>query len=479
MLFGACGIGRCIGALLTLPDSDSRSGKDALAFVQGLVTNDTRLLERPNDAIFAAFLTPKGRTVAEATLSLAAGLDRHPTLLIDVDRSLSSTVIAHLSRYKLRRDVEITGLDASHAVFALPPLDPFAAVSGRGAGLEALERARHALAQQQSVGSSFVDPRSSRLGIRLVAPLGTDVAASLTASPISAHHYGILRLLLGVPEGLEVVDTLPTDWSIEQLGGVSFAKGCYVGQELVARTHFRGLVRRRYVPVLLEPPEAPSRPVLFTDHVAAARDVPGSHVASTLVMPSFVDDSWSGQVEIGQSVSPALDPDAISTFPENGSGSSGASTGSSDSAGERSGKIVAWQPRSNIALALLRVSWLPTMVAPQTTTVGNGSGRSAGGGHDGDELCSEGTLVAETADLRLLHECCQRAGPVHLAIVQPGSADARKAGAMGGDTESVPGVRTSASIMATGTPILPPFWRHVISRTPPTHEGDSPATATT
>ena len=453
--------------------SFARSGKDALAFLQGLVTNDTRLLEHPNDAIFVAFLTPKGRTVAEATLSLASGPDRRPTLLIDVDRSLSSTVIAHLSRYKLRRDVEITGLDASHAVFALPPIDPFAAVPGRGAGLEALERARHILAQQQFVSSSFLDPRSSRLGVRLVAPLGTDIAA-WTASPTSAHHYGILRLLLGVPEGLEVVDTLPTDWSIEQLGGVSFAKGCYVGQELVARTHFRGLVRRRYVPVLLERPEAPSRPVLFTDHVAAARDVPGSHVASTLVLPSFVDDSWSGQVEIGQSVSPALDADAMSASPDIASGSSGASTGSSDSAGERSGKIVAWQPRSNIALALLRVSWLPTMVAPEATTVGDGSAHSApGGGRDGDELGSEGALVAETAELRLLHECCRRVGPVQLAIFdQPGSAAARKTG--------VPIL--PPSVIATGTPIFPPFWRHVISRAPSTHDrvavGDSPATAT-
>lgn len=108
------------------------------------------------------------------------------------------------------------------------------------------------------------------MGLRVIAPSSLDLELSLEGfkrAPL--HHLQALRVLLGIPEGKEVVDVIPLEWNLPYLNAVSFAKGCYLGQELIARGHFRGLIRKRFVPVYFSPGGAPARPVACANAVAA------------------------------------------------------------------------------------------------------------------------------------------------------------------------------------------------------------------
>jgi folate-binding protein YgfZ len=107
--------------------------------------------------------------------------------------------------------------------------------------------------------TAFVDPRLAELGLRVIAPAGT-VAAALEAKGFSAapdHAYDALRLSLGVPDGsrdLPVEKALLLESGFDELHGVDWNKGCYMGQELTARTKYRGLIKRRLFPVKVEGP---------------------------------------------------------------------------------------------------------------------------------------------------------------------------------------------------------------------------------
>ena len=106
---------------------------------------------------------------------------------------------------------------------------------------------------------SFIDPRLPALGVRVLAPVGE--AAALLEShgflPARPDDYDDLRLSLGVPDGsrdLPVEKAMLLESGFDELNGVDWKKGCYMGQELTARTKYRGLVRKRLFPVRLDGP---------------------------------------------------------------------------------------------------------------------------------------------------------------------------------------------------------------------------------
>ncbi|HEX9558836.1 MAG TPA: folate-binding protein, partial [Reyranella sp.] len=103
----------------------------------------------------------------------------------------------------------------------------------------------------------FVDPRLAELGLRVIAPTGTAASAlqsrGFSAAPIEA--YDALRLQFGVPDGsrdLIVEKALLLENGFDELNGVDWQKGCYMGQELTARTKYRALIRKRLFPVRIE-----------------------------------------------------------------------------------------------------------------------------------------------------------------------------------------------------------------------------------
>ncbi len=208
-------------------------GADRVEFLQGLISNDTTKVA-PGRAVWAALLTPQGRFLND--MFVADGGD--DTLLLETERERAPALAKKFSLYKLRSKVTVEDRSAAMEV---------AVVFGTGA-----ERAL-----EIDGAIAFVDPRLAELGVRVLAPAGT-VAALLSARGITAaplDDYDALRLSLGVPDGsrdLPVEKALLLESGFDELNGVDWKKGCYMGQELTARTKYRALVRKRLFPVSVE-----------------------------------------------------------------------------------------------------------------------------------------------------------------------------------------------------------------------------------
>ena len=218
-------------------------GDDRAAFLQGLISNDTTKVA-PNRAIWAALLTPQGRFLND--MFVAGGGDG--TLLIETERERAPALARKLALYKLRSRVTVEDRAAAMEVAVAFGPDADALVPLEGA-------------------TAFVDPRLPALGVRVLAPAGQ--AATLLAGhgavPAPAEAYETLRLSLGVPDGsrdLRPEKALLLESGFDELNGVDWEKGCYMGQELTARTKYRALVRKRLLPVKVEGPlPAPGSPI--------------------------------------------------------------------------------------------------------------------------------------------------------------------------------------------------------------------------
>jgi folate-binding protein YgfZ len=185
------------------------SGEDVRGFLQGLVTNDLGRLA-PDRPLWAGLLTPQGKALFDFIL-WADGDD----VLIDCEASQADALARRLALYRLRRPIEIAPAEGLAVNWAPEGDGPF-------------------------------DPRLPALGRRWLG------AADAPAEGWLAH-----RLSLGVTEGVAELGQDRTLWlecNAAELNGVSFTKGCYVGQENTARMNWRGKVNRRLVVV---PADAP------------------------------------------------------------------------------------------------------------------------------------------------------------------------------------------------------------------------------
>jgi folate-binding protein YgfZ len=208
------------------------SGADARGFLNGLFTVDVVKMT-PGAARFGALLTPQGKIVADFIVFEAAEEDGGGFLL-DCPRALAPTLAEKLRFYKLRAKVQIDDLSAALGVMAVWP-----------------DQA------ESEYGPSFTDPRLPALGTRIILPPDTaaDAAKDLGAALVDADVYDTHRVMLGVPRGgmdFSYGDTFPHEANMDQLGGVDFDKGCYVGQEVVSRVEHRGSARSRIVPLAYE-----------------------------------------------------------------------------------------------------------------------------------------------------------------------------------------------------------------------------------
>jgi folate-binding protein YgfZ len=192
------------------------SGPDRLAFLQGLVSNDVNAAA-PGSAVYSCLLTPQGKFLHDFFL-YADG----DSLLIECEADRRADLAQKLRMYKLRSKIEIA--DAAFAVFA---------VFGAGEMPGAIQA---------------VDPRAPALGTRLLSGEPPALAE------ISYDSYDRLRIALAVPDGsrdMEVGKAILLENNIDLLNGVAWDKGCYTGQELTARTKYRGLIKKRLMPVVL------------------------------------------------------------------------------------------------------------------------------------------------------------------------------------------------------------------------------------
>ena len=203
------------------------SGDDAKTFLDNLITCD---LDRvtPEAARLGALLTPQGKILFDF-LVFQAPQEIGGAYYLDVLKVFAPDLAKRLGFYRLRAKVAIEDLSDSLAVVA---------------GWDAPQ-------PDEEAGLVAEDPRLPALGWRAI--VAAEDAGEFAKEPAEAYHAH--RIALGVPEGgrdFLFGDAFPHEALMDQLHGVDFDKGCYVGQEVVSRMQHRGTARTRIVPALYE-----------------------------------------------------------------------------------------------------------------------------------------------------------------------------------------------------------------------------------
>ncbi len=209
----------------------SEAGEDVRGFLQGLVTNDVSG-ELP---VYAALLSAQGKTMFDFLVWEGA----EGVVLLDCEAQLADDLVKRLSLYRLRRKIEIVRDDSLGVGWSREPFE----------------------------GAS-PDPRLAQLGFREIRAKAGEPADD---------EYLAHRLSLGVPEGqAELGDILWLETNAVELNGVSFGKGCYIGQENTARMNWRQKVNRRLVVVPLDQSDEKRRKTAYpalglaVDHLRVA-----------------------------------------------------------------------------------------------------------------------------------------------------------------------------------------------------------------
>ena len=173
-------------------------------------------------------------------------------MLLECEAERADDLAKRLGRFRLRADVALADASPDHGVFVA-----FGAGATAAAGLS--DTAGACIERDGSL--LFVDPRTADLGVRIVAPAGTPPADLVTsAEPATPADYDRWRLRFGVPDGsrdLQVEKSTLLEGNVDLLNGVDWQKGCYLGQEVTARMHYRGLLKRRLVPFAVTGPTPP------------------------------------------------------------------------------------------------------------------------------------------------------------------------------------------------------------------------------
>ena len=195
----------------------SVTGAEAAAFLQGLFTNDVVGLA-PGEARFAALLSPQGKILVDFfVVRLDEGAT--PRFLLDAPRALCPDLTKKLVLYRLRARLDIADRSDELGVAAWWDGAPLA--------------------------GAFRDARAPEMGWRRIAPRSE-------ISGLGDAGYDAHRIACGTPKGgvdFAYGDAFPHDANLDLIAGVDFAKGCYVGQEVVSRVQHRGTARKRVVPV--------------------------------------------------------------------------------------------------------------------------------------------------------------------------------------------------------------------------------------
>ena len=282
------------------------AGDDARKFLNGLITSDMGKVTSERST-FAALLTPQGKIIADFIVAEAPAEDGGGFFL-DCARALATTLMQRLNFYKLRAKVIVEDLSEVLGVLAIWHGE-----------------------RMTEYGLCTADPRLPDLGLRCMLPphLASEAAKDLGAELLEPALYEAHRIALGVPRGgLDFIygDAFPHETDMDQLGGVDFAKGCFVGQEVVSRMEHRGTARNRVVPVTYQdfapeagtPVSAGEKPVgtlgssaqgrgvallrldRLADALAAGTPLSAGGVELKPVKPAWARFAWPGEAKAAE-----------------------------------------------------------------------------------------------------------------------------------------------------------------------------------
>ncbi|KAK6137678.1 hypothetical protein DH2020_028604 [Rehmannia glutinosa] len=265
-------------------------GPETIKFLQGLVTNDVRSLDEPEPAaengitpnmpvvvtppVYAAMLTPQGRFLYDFFLYRPPRpdekLDRTGSgpgpdsgeleIYADVDGSVLDELLATLKRYRLRSKVDIENVAEDFSCWqrfggnlandSSSTEDSEADSVGWGG---TVDHSGASSSQGSSLGWHWnKDPRLACLGYRGIFPSNATPPVVEVDKETDEGNFLLWRLEKGVAEGSAEIpkgEAIPLEYNLAGLNAISFDKGCYIGQELIARTHHRGVIRKRLIPL--------------------------------------------------------------------------------------------------------------------------------------------------------------------------------------------------------------------------------------
>ena len=212
------------------------SGEDRVHFLQGLVSNDVHLIS-DTCSIYAALLTPQGKFFCDFFMSKGQS-----EFLLECDSKLLSGLEKKLRMHKLRSKINIEDVSYKFDVFA-----------GFGSGIHSAigstGNSGHTI--KVSTGLMMVDPRLAAMGIRMILTKNARPTIG-DLKECDSNDYELLRITSGVPDSVQDMEfqkTILLEAGLDELNGIDWEKGCSMGQELTARTKYRGLIKRRLIPV--------------------------------------------------------------------------------------------------------------------------------------------------------------------------------------------------------------------------------------
>jgi folate-binding protein YgfZ len=255
-------------AVLTDRGAIRVAGEDAPHFLHNLVTSSVEDLA-PGTAAYTGLLTPQGKVIADFF-----ALRTEDGYLLDVPAARLEELKKRLTLYKLRAKVTVASEDLAVA----------AIWDGSGGG-----------------PAAFEDPRLPALGRRTFIPKN-EASSKLKAEGLEVkpeENFHAHRIALGIPEGgrdFAFDDAFPHEADMDQLGGVDFRKGCYIGQEVVSRTQHRATARTRVVPVILSGDASPGTEIVAGDKtIGRLGSVSGTRALATVRIDRADDALQAGQ----------------------------------------------------------------------------------------------------------------------------------------------------------------------------------------
>ncbi len=183
------------------------SGDDSFKFLQNLITNDLKLLSNPNHIIYAMILSPHGRFLFDLFISKP----EENRFFLEVSEATKDILLKRLNLYKINLSIQIENMSDLKVSYSAYIID--------------------------NVIGCFKDPRFEKLGYRIIDLKSYDSSVYLE------HKYKF-----GIPDSdcdFIFDKSIPLEYGAEELGAVSYTKGCYIGQELTSRTKSQGVVRKK------------------------------------------------------------------------------------------------------------------------------------------------------------------------------------------------------------------------------------------
>jgi len=268
------------------------SGEDRFSFLQGLITNDIRGVGAER-VIYAALLTPQGKYLHDFFVAAIGD-----SLYLDCEAARRDDLRRRLSIYRLRAKVALADATANFAVATMLG-DSVASRLGLSDGPGS--------AKPWEGGIVYVDPRLADLGLRAILPRAAiaETLDRLGLARTGPRDFDHLRLALGVPDGsrdLPVEKAILLESGFDELNGIDWEKGCYMGQELTAWTKYRGLVRKRLLPVSIDGPvPAAGSPIMLGDKEAGEMRSGTEGRGLALLRLEYLDGLPAGALACGDS----------------------------------------------------------------------------------------------------------------------------------------------------------------------------------